>query len=211
MKKQITTAIIASAICMPSMAMLDLDVYTGLDYRTTETKQSNSGIDQDLKDTNNLSAYLAIEHFIPVLPNAKLKYSDLTTETSADSKTIKGSAANAILYYQLFNNDLFEFDLGLAYTLLESDFDNMSEDLGQAYGAAKLHVPGTGIHVFAELISGSLSSDKATDAELGLAYTFNPDSMLNIAVRAGYRYQDAQFNELERENKGLFAGLALHF
>jgi len=211
MKKQICTAIIASAICMPSMAMLDLDVYTGIDYRTTNTQQSDSGISQDLKDTNNISAYLAIEHFIPLLPNAKIKYSDLTTETSAASKTIKGSAANAILYYQLFDNDLFEFDLGLAYTRLESDYENMSKNLAQAYGAAKLQIPGTGMHAFAELISGSLSSDTATDAELGLAYTFNPDSILNIAVRAGYRYQDAEINQFERENKGLFAGLALHF
>jgi len=209
MKKQICTAILASAICMPSMAMLDLDVYTGIDYRTTDTKQSDSGINQDMKDTNNLSGYLAIEHFIPMIPNAKLKYSDLTTESSADSTTIDGSAANAILYYQLFDNDLFEFDLGLAYTRLESDLDN--KNLGQAYAAAKLQIPGSGIHTFAELISGSLSSDKATDAELGLAYTFNPDSILNIAVRAGYRYQDAQINEFKRENKGLFAGLELHF
>jgi outer membrane protein len=211
MKKQIATAIIASAVCMPTMAMLDLDVYTGIDYRTTDTKQSSSGMNQDLRDTNNLSAYLAIEHFIPMLPNAKLKYSDLTTETSADSKTIDGSATNAILYYQLFDNDLFEFDFGLAYTRLESDLDNMSENLGQAYGAAKLQIPGTGMHAFAEIISGSLSSDSATDAELGLAYTFNPDSMLNAVVRAGYRYQDAQINDFERENKGLFAGLAIHF
>lgn len=210
MKKKICTAVIASAICMPSMAMLDLDVYTGIDYRTTDTKQSNSGMNQDLKDTNNLSAYLAIEHFIPMLPNAKIKYSDLSTETSAGSTT-DGSAANAILYYQLFDNDLFEFDFGLAYTRLESDFDNISANLGQAYGAAKLQIPGTGIHAFAELISGSLSSDSATDAELGLAYTFNPDSILNVAVRTGYRYQDADINDFERENKGLFAGLALHF
>ncbi|MFT6928407.1 MAG: outer membrane protein [Psychromonas sp.] len=211
MKKQICTAIIASAVSMPSMAMLDFDVYTGIDYRTTDNSQSYSGVDQGLKDTNNLSGYLAIEHFIPMLPNAKLKYSDLSTETSTSSTTIKGSAANAILYYQLFDNSLFDFDLGLAYTRLESDIDNMSENLGQAYAAAKLQIPGTGVHVFAELISGSLSSDTATDAELGLAYTFNPDSILNLAVRAGYRYQDAEFNDLEIENKGLFVGLELHF
>ncbi|PKH01822.1 hypothetical protein CXF72_14785 [Psychromonas sp. MB-3u-54] len=207
MKKQIVTAVIASVVCMPSMAILDLDLYTGIDYRTTSTSQSFS---EELKDTNNLSGYLAIEHFIPMLPNAKLKYSDLSTETDSGS-TIDSSTANAILYYQLFDNSLFDFDLGLAYTRLESDIDNMSKNLGQAYAAAKLQIPGTGVHAFAELVSGSLSSDKATDAELGLAYTFNPDSILNLAVRAGYRYQDAEINSLKMENKGLFAGLALHF
>lgn len=209
MKKQICTTILASAICMPSIAMVD--VYTGIDYRTTDTSQSYLDMDQDLKETNNLSGYLSVEHFIPMLPNAKLKYSDLTTETSADATTIDGSTANAILYYQLFDNDLFEFDFGLAYTRLESDVDNMSANLGQAYGAAKLFVPGTGIHAFTEVVAGSVTDDKATDAELGLAYTFNPDSILNIAVRAGYRFQEDTIGEFEQENKGLFAGLELHF
>ena len=212
MKKQIVTAIIAGVICMPSMAMLDLDLYTGIDYRTTTTSHYYSGSDNtDLKDTNNLSGYLAIEHFIPLLPNAKLKYSDLSTKTTGDSNSTEGSASNAILYYQLFDNGLFEFDLGLAYTRVETDFQNLTSDLAQAYVAAKLFVPGTGIHAFTEVVTGSVTNDKATDAEFGLAYTFNPDSIVNLAVRTGYRFQDATIGEFEQENKGLFAGLALHF
>lgn len=207
MKKQIATAIIAGVICMPSMALVD--VYTGIDYRTTTSSQSYSGINQDLKDTNNLSGYLAIEHFVPMLPNAKLKYSDLSTESRLTSTD--ASSSNAVLYYQLFDNNLFEFDLGLAYTRVDTDFNNLTSDLAQGYGSAKLFVPGTGIHAFTEIIAGSVSDDKATDVELGLAYTFNPDSMIDIAVRAGYRFQDATIGEFEQENKGLFAGLALHF
>ncbi|ABM05117.1 hypothetical protein Ping_3433 [Psychromonas ingrahamii 37] len=209
MKKQIATAIIASLMCMPSIALID--IYTGIDYRTTTTSQSFSGTDQDLKDTNNLSGYLAIEHFIPLLPNAKIKYSDLSTKKSTDSSSTDGSTRNAILYYQLFDNGLFQFDLGLAYTRVEADFQNLTSDLAQAYGAAKLFVPGTGIHAFTEVINGSLTDDKATDAQFGLAYTFNPDSIVDIAVRAGYRFQDATIGEFKQEDKGLFAGLALHF
>lgn len=209
MKKQICTTILAGAMCMPAMAMVD--IYTGIDYRTTETSQSYMGQENALKETNNLSGYLTLEHFIPLVPNAKLKYSDLSTKTDTDSTKIDGSATNAILYYQLFNNDLFEFDFGLAYTHLDSDFQNMSSDLGQAYGAAKFFVPATGINAFAEVIAGTVTSDKANDIELGLAYTFNPDAMLNIAVRAGYRFQDATVNDVEQENKGLFAGIELHF
>jgi len=119
---------------------------------------------------------------------------------------------NAILYYQLFDNDLFEFDFGLAYTNVKTDFNDLSADLGQAYGAAKFHIPGVNMHAFAEVTGGSLSDDKATDGEIGLAYTFNPDSkLLNFAVRAGYRYQDAEINNFKQENKGLFAGLEVHF
>lgn len=205
MKKQIYAAAVATLISMPTMADF-LGVYAGLDYRTT----TNSYQASELEDSSNLSGYIAVEHFIPLLPNAKLKYSDLSTEY-ADSTKVDSSAANAILYYELFDNDLFEFDFGLAYTRLEMAV-NLSSDIAQAYGAAKIHIPATGIHAFAEVISGSVTDDSATDAELGLAYTFNPDSvLLNFAVRAGYRHQEMEINNVTQENKGLFAGLQAHF
>jgi outer membrane protein len=211
MKKQICVIAIATAISMPTMADF-LGVYAGVDYRTTTT--SFTSIDSDFKDTNNLSGYIALEHFIPLIPNAKLKYSDLNSEFSlADggNSESSSSALNGILYYQLFDNDLFEFDFGLTYTSIE-DVTGQTADLGQAYGAAKVHVPGVGMHAFAELIGGSVTDDQATDSEVGLAYTFNPDSnLLNFSVRAGYRYQEMKINNYTQENKGLFAGVEAHF
>lgn len=211
MKKQICAAVVASVISMPTMADF-LGVYAGVDYRTTTTNHTANGYTGEFNDTNNFSGYVALEHFIPLIPNAKLKYSDLSSEYSEDSTEISSSAANAILYYQLFDNGLFEFDFGLAYTRVETDYDNLSTDLGQAYGAAKVHIPGVGIHAFAEVIGGSTTDDNATDAEIGLAYTFNPDSaLLNFSVRAGYRLQEAEINNFKQENKGLFAGMEVHF
>ena len=211
MKKQICAAVVASVISMPSMADF-LGVYAGVDYRTTATEYTANGDTDGFEDTNNLAGYIAFEHFIPLIPNVKLKYSDLSSEKKIDSEEIASSQADAILYYQLFDNGLFEFDFGLAYTRIETDFQNLNADLGQAYGAAKVHIPGVGMHAFAEVIAGSATDDNATDAEFGLAYTFNPDSLLlNFSVRAGYRHQDAKINSFEQENKGLFAGLEAHF
>jgi len=206
MKKQICAAAIVAAFSMPAMADF-VGIYAGIDYRTTETTLTSN----DFEDTNNLSGYVALEHFIPLIPNAKVKYSDLSSESSIDSSEPSSSALNGILYYELFDNDLFEFDLGLAYTRLESLADQ-SADIAQAYGAAKVHVPGVGMHAFAEITAGSVTDDEATDAEIGLAYTFNPDSLLlNFSVRAGYRYQEMVIDDYTQENKGLFAGLAVHF
>ncbi|WP_413701046.1 TIGR04219 family outer membrane beta-barrel protein [Psychromonas sp. KJ10-10] len=201
---------IATAISMPTMADF-LGVYAGVDYHTISTNYSN--VSSDFEDTNNLSAYIALEHFIPLLPNAKIKYSDLSAEYTTLSGTSEpeSSALNGILYYELFDNGLFEFDFGLAYSDLE-DITGQSTDIAQGYGAAKVHLPGTGMHVFAEAIAGSVSDDEATDAELGLGYTFNPDSLLlNFSVRAGYRLQEMIINDVTQENKGLFAGLEVHF
>ena len=206
MKKQICAAAIVAAFSMPAMADF-VGIYAGIDYHTTETTFTNS----DFEDTNNLSGYVALEHFIPLIPHAKVKYSELSSESSIDSSEPSSSALNGILYYELFDNDLFEFDLGLAYTRLESLADQ-SADIAQAYGAAKVHVPGVGMHAFAEITAGSVTDDEATDAEIGLAYTFNPDSvLLNFSVRAGYRFQEMTINDFTQENKGLFAGVAVHF
>lgn len=208
MKKQICAAAIATAFSMPTMADF-LGIYAGVDYRTTATSHTASS--DSLNDTNNLSGYIAFEHFVPLVPNVKLKYSDLSSEYDNISDDLSSSALNAILYYQLFDNGLFEFDFGLSYSKLE-DIIDQSTDLGQIYAAAKVHIPGVGMHVFADVISGSLTSDNATDAEIGLAYTFNPDSaLLNLSVRAGYRLQEMEINNFTQENKGLFAGLELHF
>ncbi|MCP5077923.1 MAG: TIGR04219 family outer membrane beta-barrel protein [Psychromonas sp.] len=208
MKKQICAVAIATAISMPAMADF-LGVYAGVDYRTTATSYNN--IESAFEDTNNLSGYIAVEHFIPLIPNAKLKYSDLSTEYVLSTGEPSSSALNGILYYQLFDNGLFEFDFGLAYTDVENIIGETAQ-LGQAYGAAKIHVPGVGMHAFTEVIAGTVTDDKATDAEIGLAYTFNPDSIvLNFSVRAGYRYQEMVINDFTQENKGLFAGVEAHF
>ena len=208
MKKQIFAAAIVTSMSMPEMADL-LGVYAGVDYHTIATSidSNNSGFE----DTNNLSGYIAVEHFIPLIPNVKLKYSDLSTEYSVGSEKPSSSALNGILYYQLFDNGVFEFDFGLAYTRVE-DLTGQTADIGQAYGAAKIHVPGVGMNAFAEIIAGTVTDDEATDAEIGLAYTFNPDSnLLNFSVRAGYRYQEMVINDFTQENKGLFAGVEAHF
>jgi len=208
MKKQFCATLMASAICMPVMADF-VEVYAGADYRSTSSSTNLGG---ELKDTSNVSGYIALEHFIPLIPNAKIKYSDLSSDTNIGSND--SSAGNAILYYRLFNNSLLELDFGLAYTHFEADYNDLSSvssDLGQLYGATKVHLPGTSLHAFAEVIGGSATSDDYVDAEIGLAYTFNPDSLLNVAVRAGYRYQEAEVKNYEQENKGAFAGLEVHF
>ncbi len=211
MKKQICAVAIATLISMPTMADF-LGIYAGIDYRTTASSHSN--FDGNFQDTNNLSGYIAVEHFIPLIPNAKLKYSDLSAKYSNSqysSSDPTSNSINAIAYYNLFDNGLFELDLGLAYTQLDA-LSGQTSELGQAYGAAKVHVPGVGMHFFTEVIAGTISDDEATDAEIGIAYTFNPDSaLLNFAVRAGYRYQEMVISGDTQENKGLFAGLEVHF
>ncbi|AGH82323.1 hypothetical protein PCNPT3_11935 [Psychromonas sp. CNPT3] len=204
MKKQLCAIAITSLLSTSAFAD-NIGVFAGIDYSTT----NNSYSETDLKDSNNFSGYIAFEHFIPLIPNVKLKHATLNIEhENADQES---SMSNAILYYQLFDNGMFEFDFGLAYTHAE-DLSSQNTNLLQGYLAAKVQLPGLPMNVFAEGTTGSLTSDNATDAMLGVAYTFNPNSvLLNFSVRAGYRMQDMTINSVKQENKGLFAGVEVHF
>tara|TARA_R110001583_G_scaffold59777_3_gene177651 strand:- start:1100 stop:1711 length:612 start_codon:yes stop_codon:yes gene_type:complete len=203
MKKQILAAAVAATLSMPVMADF-LGVYAGLDYATNETTFNG-----DSDKTNNISGYVAFEHFIPLIPNVKIKYTNLTNHHFDEDNS---STKNGILYYEILDNDLVEIDLGAAYT--DAEGFNQSASIVQAYGAAKVHVPGVSMHAFAEVIAGSVTSDDVLSGEIGLAYTFNPDSsLLNVAVRTGYRVQelDLKHTNSTQEVDGLFAGVEVHF
>jgi len=203
MKKQILAAAVAATMSMPAMADF-LGVYAGIDYNTNETTYQGQS-----DRSNNISGYIAFEHFIPLIPNGKIKFSDLQND---DFTTDDSQARNAILYYEILDNGLVEIDLGVAYT--DADGFNESASIAQAYGAAKLHIPGVSMHAFGEIIAGSLTSDDYLDTEIGLAYTFNPDSpFVNVSARVGYKQQELDLNHTNsiQEVKGLFAGVEVHF
>jgi len=206
MRKKICAIAVATAFSMPAMADF-IGVYAGVDFHTTSTDSTG---DASFEDSDNFSGYIAFEHFIPLIPNAKLKYSDLDTELTANNNTLSSSLTSAIAYYELFDNGLFEFDLGLAYSRVDPILGS-DADLIQGYAAAKAYVPGMNMYGFAEVVAGSITSDESTDIEFGLAYTLNPDSLLpSLTVRAGYRYQETVV-KYTQENKGLFAGIEAHF
>ncbi|WP_180706040.1 hypothetical protein [Psychromonas sp. CD1] len=88
MKKQLCAIAIASLLSTSAFAD-NIGVFAGLDYNTTNNSYPNSSVG----DSNNYSGYIAFEHFIPLIPNVKLKYSTL----DADLENIPG--IYILLYY----------------------------------------------------------------------------------------------------------------
>jgi len=207
MKKQLCVVAIASFLSAPVFAD-HLGVFVGADYLSN--KSDVNGHSNILDDSNNFSGYVAFEHFIPLIPNVKIRYSDLAADYKAVSGELDSSLANGVLYYQIFDNDLFQIDLGLAYT--KAEMDEKDANIAQVYGAAEISVPGTELYVFAEVLGGSLTDDDAMDATGGVGYTFNPDSLVRLSVRTGYRYQKIDLDDVEKQKtSGLFAGVEAHF
>ena len=102
----------------------------------------------DFEDETFSSFYAALEHPVPLVPNIKLKYTELelngsatlteTFEFNGQNYTV-GTQANTVtdlnhvdytLYYELFDNDLVSFDFGLNI----KQFDGSIELTGTAEG-----------------------------------------------------------------------------
>ena len=209
MKKQLCVLAIASLFSASALSD-NIGVFVGADYLSNSSDfTATDGSTADLDDSSNFSGYVAFEHFVPLIPNAKIRYSDLNADIKHGDET-KSSLANGILYYQIFDNDLFQIDLGLAYT--QAKMTDKDAAIAQAYGAAEFAVPGTGLYLFAEALGGSVTDDDAMDASGGLGYTFNPDSLISLSVRGGYRYQMIDLDKVgKQESSGAFAGVEAHF
>ncbi|KPM82326.1 TIGR04219 family outer membrane beta-barrel protein [Pseudoalteromonas lipolytica] len=138
MKKYCLAAALSMA-CLAPTAQADtlLGLYLGVDGWQSDNSGSfaQDGNLQSFKfdDETFTSYYAALEHPVPLIPNIKLKYTELELNgfgdipngdsfTFGDSDFVTGSRVNTvsdfshvdyILYYEIFDNDLVSIDLGI--------------------------------------------------------------------------------------------------
>lgn len=113
-----------------------LGLYIGGDQWATETTgalATSSDLQTfQFEDQDFSSFYAALEHPIPLVPNLKIKYTELELEAMADlnqsfefgdniykvDTRVTGdsdlSHIDYVLYYEIFDNDLISIDLGLS-------------------------------------------------------------------------------------------------
>lgn len=127
-----------SMACLSPVAQADtlLGLYAGVDGWKSDSDgqfsyKNNAPQDFNFEDETFVSYYVALEHPVPVVPNFKLKYTELElngntvindTFTFGDSSFTTNTAATTysdlthvdyIFYYEIFDNDLISIDLGL--------------------------------------------------------------------------------------------------
>ena len=155
MKKYCLAAALSMA-CLAPAAHADtlLGLYIGVDGWQSDNSGSfaDNGNMQDFnfEDETFTSYYAALEHPIPLVPNIKLKYTELelngyatlddtfefgdvafTTGTTAS--TISDlSHIDYILYYEIFDNDLVSIDLGVNAKQFDGDIVVTGTSNGQA-------------------------------------------------------------------------------
>lgn len=195
--------------------------------------------DLRLRESDNNFYSLALEHGVPLIPNVKLQYTDITSSQSAtisDFFTLDGTAflpgtevdthvdlshTDLILYYQLLDNTV-ELDLGLnvrrfdgyveASSFYASEKAKLDETIPLVYAKAMFHLPFSG---FAAGIEGSFikyDGNRLSDYTAKVRYLF--DGAIDLGVELGYREMSFDIDEsvvADVSLKGPYAALLLHF
>lgn len=142
MKKILLATTLAAALCSSAQADTLLGVYIGGQIWANETSgtfgDSNDQSTFNLDDEKQGSVFIALEHPLPLIPNAKISRTTLDTtgttslgsdfsfrdevflaDTDVDVK-FDLTYTDYTLYYEIFDNDLISFDFGIT----GRDFDN---------------------------------------------------------------------------------------
>ncbi|KAF1018968.1 MAG: hypothetical protein GAK29_04070 [Acinetobacter bereziniae] len=183
----------------------------------------NSKYDLDQKGT--IQASVAFEHPIPIIPNVKLKYTKLNTETDTKTELAKTKIdldhTDFILYYEILDN-IVKTDIGVGATKLNGSVKQFSENVNVdeyapiIYAEAGAKLPFTGLSAKAEATYTNINDVKITDVQAKVQYDFIKSIVLDLGAKVGYRVLNIELSDLDQRDmkfdfKGPYIGLNAHF
>jgi outer membrane protein len=201
----------------------DWEVSGQLRYQSTDVNDTfDFKSDLGLKDDKQSFGYLVIEHPVPVLPNIRLSKTDLSTTGSGSisvSKTYGGvtyTAAETLstelvldqtdlaLYYELLDNDLVGFDLGLNLKNISGKAsvtgsvsgtasDSFDVTVPMLYAGLEVGLPLTGLSIGADGSYIGYDGNSLTDVTAYIRYT----SDYFFGVEAGVRTISLELDDVD--------------
>ncbi|WP_296283633.1 TIGR04219 family outer membrane beta-barrel protein [uncultured Acinetobacter sp.] len=197
--------------------------YWNIDGKANIDKKHLS--DQDIDSDSTVQASVAFEHPIPIIPNVKLKYTKLDTETESSidlAKTeINLDHTDLIFYYEILDN-VVKADVGVGATKLNGTVKQFAQSVDVdeyapiIYAEAGAKLPFTGLSAKAEATYTNVNDVKITDAQAELQYDFIQSIAVDLGLKAGYRILNIELDDLDNrdmkfEFKGPYVGLNAHF
>lgn len=218
---QKTAFMIASAILISSApAQADfIGIYASADYWNTagsskiaQNNTAQQNFDHDDQGVASLS--VSVEHPVPLIPNARVRYVQLKQDNSTSSNVFvfqnQTFAGNTQLETDLTNTDLLAYyeildtvvsvDIGLGAKLLNGDFSvrsnlvpsisrtiKVKETLPVAYASVGGSLPFTGFSVKAEAVIGQNQDVSTSDLQAEVKYDFIDNLAIDMGAKLGYR------------------------
>ncbi|MGQ8366572.1 TIGR04219 family outer membrane beta-barrel protein [Glaciecola sp. 1036] len=250
-KSYLATVILAtSGIAFSASADTVLGIYVGAQAWNMGVEggfsQSDTIAEFGFEDETNANFYAALEHPIPLVPNLKVAQTTLDTSggtTLSSTFTFGGEVYTAdtvletdvdlitrdfILYYEILDNNLASFDIGINVKQVDGEFLVADADSGRTatesfdgfipmgYGRLAIGIPGTGLGAYAEGSFISIDDSSVTDYQVAVTYSFIESLALDLTLQAGYRSTEVDIEDLDDvyadlEFDGAFVGVEFHF
>lgn len=187
------------------------------DFSGRVTSGSTSvDLEDDLKLGNEWATqgYVALEHPIPLLPNVKLQFTELSQDATGRIDTpfdgVNGAVdvdldlthTDLILYYELLDN-IVSLDLGLNVKFFDGHLNiheragnnssrtDIDEILPLLYVAPSVSLPLTGLSLGAEVAGVAYSGNRLTDITARLRY-----EVAIFGVEAGWRQINLEIDDV---------------
>lgn len=228
MKKKLLALALLTGLSNTAAADTILGVYFGGDiWRSSmdgDLSYNTTAFTTSYDETDNYRLYGRFEHPIPLVPNVALRFTNVDIEGNSAGDKVSLKSVDYTLYYEFLDNDLISLDAGLTLRQLEGDYVDSSNGVDESFDAplpmgylmAEVGIPMTPLTAFADVTAVGLSGDAYSDAQIGLSFMINPGYVLDWSVRAGYRVQKLDLDDIDNVNAditidGMFLGLEGHF
>lgn len=250
-KHAISIGMVTLLTCFSSQADMLFGLYAGAQGWNMGAdggfSDDGSNINFNFEDKTQANIYVALEHPIPLVPNIKLQRTNMDTNGdvlldasftfgdeifSASTSLItdvKLTTTDAILYYELFDNDLISFDVGLNAKYLDGELfvidkedpsntgrEEFSGVVPMLYSRIAVGLPMTGFGAYVEGSYLSFDDQTLTDYQAALTYSLMENLAIDLTFQLGYRSVELDLDDLDGiysnlQFKGVFAGLEVHF
>ncbi|MBC7752541.1 MAG: TIGR04219 family outer membrane beta-barrel protein [Candidatus Saccharibacteria bacterium] len=199
----VLSAILLSAVGVSAHADTLLGLYAGADGIVNTGESNHISADNEVAG----SYYMAFEHPVPFLPNAKLRY------TQFDQSNSNAKALDAIGYFEVLDN-VVSIDVGLgAKRLIASGND--ATTMPAVYASAGGKLPFTGLSAKAEVFVGKGMDADFSDANAEIKYNFIENLAIDLGLKAGYRIMTVNIDDSGTSSdyklQGPYLGLETHF
>ncbi len=154
------------------------------------------------------SYYVALQHPVPLIPNFKARWNDMTVDGEGINPESDFSHVDYILYYEIFDNDIVSIDLGVnakrfdgnsSYIVADSTVTpvEFSGTVPMAYAATKIGLPFTSWWINAEASAISFDDSDIRDISASVEYQFLDNAAVDASVSLGYRDMEIKLDDID--------------
>lgn len=216
MKKTIILATLLSS------QFTQADVFLGGDVEINYFDNKTIVDDVEAHSEASLFGSLSFEHMIPLVPNVRFSFGN------ADSDLISYGKNDITAYYEIFDNDLLSFDIGVGATQIHSgevlmtynqDVSSTTVEfegvIPHAYVGLELGIPSTPLTLYSDLLATAYKDSKLIDGSVGIRYDVSL-ALVEVGVQAGYKVLEFNMDDFDSlnynvKNDGWFLGVNFDF